>query len=244
MDSVGFFFCCFCFFYMFNLYVSSTAHCFIMYICWPVIPKSINQSINFISVCDYMYMCLTVMFHLRGREPYADQMIVVWGCIWIRNEISRKLKYFKVAALIATKQVGSTNRSRLFFCCSSSSSVCQQFHIGRSFCHYLFLITPSFGASGELNFMVVALLIFLRPFVYMFSKTSVARTSLGPWNSISDLGSSSHSGLMMAPGQKASCNNPGYYFCIFYTIMVCWVYLLELHPWGDSNEYTQNKISR
>ena len=30
---------------------------------------------------------------------------------------------------------------------------------------------------------------------------------------------------------------------LFYTIMVCWVYSLELPWWGNSNEYTQHTIS-
>ena len=45
---------------------------------------------------------------------------------------------------------------RRFLCCSSSLFVCQSFHIWRLFCHYLFLISPSFGALGRLFIMTVA----------------------------------------------------------------------------------------
>ena len=34
---------------------------------------------------------------------------------------------------------------------------------------------------------------------YKYSRTSMARTSLGPWKFVRDMGSSSHLGLIMAP---------------------------------------------
>ena len=37
---------------------------------------------------------------------------------------------------------------RRFLCCSSSMFVLRWFHMWRLFCHYLFLISPLFGASG------------------------------------------------------------------------------------------------
>ena len=43
----------------------------------------------------------------------------------------------------------------------------------------------------------------------MYSKTSVARTSLEPLKFIRDKGSSSHRGLIMAPGQEANADNSG-----------------------------------
>ena len=39
---------------------------------------------------------------------------------------------------------------------------------------------------------------------FMYSRTSVARTSLGSWKFVRDMGSSSHWGLIIAPGQEAA----------------------------------------
>ena len=41
------------------------------------------------------------------------------------------------------------------------------------------------------------------------SKTSVVRTSLGPWKFIREMGSSNHRGLIMAPYQEANGDNLG-----------------------------------
>ena len=46
-----------------------------------------------------------------------------------------------------------------------------------------------------------------------------------------------------AKSGEANGDNLGI-FSIFYTIIVCWVYSLELPRWGNSNEYTQHTISR
>ena len=69
--------------------------------------------------------------------------------------------------------------------------------------------------------------------------TNFSRTSLGPWKFVRDMGCSSHWELIIAPVQEANGDNLGETFSIFYTIMACWVYSLELPRWGDSNEYTQ-----
>ena len=45
-----------------------------------------------------------------------------------------------------------------------------------------------------------------------YSRTSMARTSLGPWKFVRDMGSSSHWGLIMAPVQEANSDNLGKYF--------------------------------
>ena len=44
-----------------------------------------------------------------------------------------------------------------------------------------------------------------------YCKTLMARTALGPWKFIRDMGSSSHWGLIMAPGQEANVDNSGKY---------------------------------
>ena len=44
--------------------------------------------------------------------------------------------------------------------------------------------------------------------ILTYSKVSMARTSLGPWECIQDIGSSSNLGLT-APGQEANCYNLG-----------------------------------
>ena len=60
-----------------------------------------------------------------------------------------------------------------------------------------------------------------------YSRTSIARTSLGPKKIVRDMGGSSHWGFIMVPGQEADSDNLGICFSIFYTITVCWVYSLE-----------------
>ena len=40
-----------------------------------------------------------------------------------------------------------------------------------------------------------------------YSRTSMARISLGPWKTFRDMGSSSHWGLTMVPGQEANGDN-------------------------------------
>ena len=42
-----------------------------------------------------------------------------------------------------------------------------------------------------------------------YSRTSMARTSLGPWKFVRDMGSSSHWGLILAPVQEANSDNLG-----------------------------------
>ena len=48
---------------------------------------------------------------------------------------------------------------------------------------------------------------------YKYSRTSLARTCLGQWIFIRDMGSSSHWGLIIAPGLEAYGDNVGKYFC-------------------------------
>ena len=57
------------------------------------------------------------------------------------------------------------------------------------------------------------------------SQTSMARTSFGPWHFVRDIGSSSHWGLIIAPGQEANADNLGMY--IFYTFR--WAILMSTH---------------
>ena len=42
-----------------------------------------------------------------------------------------------------------------------------------------------------------------------YSRTSMARTSLGSWKLVRDMGSSSHLRLIMAPVQEANSDNLG-----------------------------------
>ena len=49
----------------------------------------------------------------------------------------------------------------------------------------------------------------------MYSQTSMARTSLGPWKFVRNMDSLSHWGLIMTPGQKANADNLGICFSIF-----------------------------
>ena len=47
---------------------------------------------------------------------------------------------------------------------------------------------------------------------------------IGQYKSVLEMGSSSHWGLIMAPGQEANGDELGDVFLIFYKIIVCWVY--------------------
>ena len=82
---------------------------------------------------------------------------------------------------------------------------------------------------------------FFRSFCW-YSKTSLAWTFLGPWKFIQNMVSSNQWGLIMAPGQEANDYNLGYFFHLPDN-NVCGVYSLESPQWGNSNEYTQHKIS-
>ena len=48
--------------------------------------------------------------------------------------------------------------------------------------------------------------------VVTYSRTSMARTSVGPWKFVRDMGSSSHWELFIAQGEKANENNLGMSF--------------------------------
>ena len=65
-------------------------------------------------------------------------------------------------------------------------------------------------------------------FVNFFSKQEA---SLVPWKLVWDIGSLSHGGLIIAPGQEANGNDFGNFFSIYWIIMVYWVYSLELSWW-------------
>ena len=60
------------------------------------------------------------------------------------------------------------------------------------------------------NVLEVKVSIYLNRRVFvMYSRTAMARTSLGPWKFVRDMGSSSHWGLIMAPSQEANGDNLG-----------------------------------
>ena len=50
-----------------------------------------------------------------------------------------------------------------------------------------------------------------------YSRTLMARTSLGPWKFVRDIGSSSHLGLIMAQGQEANGDKLS---CFFFFVVV------------------------
>ena len=64
----------------------------------------------------------------------------------------------------------------------------------------------------------------------------------GTTENVRDMGSSSHWGLIIAPGQ-AQMELIREVFLILYK-MVFWVYSLESPRWGNSNDYTQYTILR
>ena len=45
-----------------------------------------------------------------------------------------------------------------------------------------------------------------------YNRTSIARTSLGPWKFVLDMGSSSHRELIIAPDEETNGYNLGMYF--------------------------------
>ena len=65
---------------------------------------------------------------------------------------------------------------------------------------------------------------------FSYSGTSMAQTSLGPWKFVRDMGTSSHWGLIITPGQEANGKNT----CIekpflnFYTIIMCTILVNSL----------------
>ena len=61
----------------------------------------------------------------------------------------------------------------------------------------------------------------------------MARTSLGPRKSVLDMGSSSHWGLIIAPGQEANRYVMDA-FSIFYKIITYWEFPLESFRWSES----------
>ena len=73
--------------------------------------------------------------------------------------------------------------------------------------------------------------------IQQYSRTSMARTSLGPWKFVRDMGSSSHWGLIMAPVQEANSDNLGKSF----RFSTQWLYVESRprwlswmrHPTGD-----------
>ena len=58
-----------------------------------------------------------------------------------------------------------------------------------------------------------------------YSRTSMARTPLGPWKFVRDMGSSSHWGLILAPVQEANNDNLGKSF----RVSTQWLYVVCTH---------------
>ena len=56
--------------------------------------------------------------------------------------------------------------------------------------------------------------------IRQYSRTSMARTTLGPQKTVRDMGSSSQWGLIIVPGQEAKIDNLGNFFFIFFTILL------------------------
>ena len=63
---------------------------------------------------------------------------------------------------------------RRFLSCSSSFFVRRWFRVWRLFCHYLFLISPDFDASGRLCFLIVAFPGYLHLYLFI----SITKTHL------------------------------------------------------------------
>ena len=70
----------------------------------------------------------------------------------------------------------------------------------------------------------------------------MARTSLGPWKFVRDMGSYSHWELIMVPGQEANSDNLGKSFQFLHNNCMLSV-LIRIASMRDSNEYTQHTIS-
>ena len=64
-------------------------------------------------------------------------------------------------------------------------------------------------AKAETSMRINATLSEHSLFIDIFSRTSIARTCLGPKKFVRDMGSSSHWGLIMTPDQEANSNNWG-----------------------------------
>ena len=68
------------------------------------------------------------------------------------------------------------------------------------------------SSNGHLNnspLHITAIFLISRSAVLLYSRTSMAQTSLGPWKIVRDMGSSSHWGLIIGPGQEANSNDLG-----------------------------------
>ena len=85
------------------------------------------------------------------------------------------------------------------------------FHIKEVLCCSLFLfVHHKAGHIIILNHIIKTYFV-----TAIYSRTSTARTSLGPWKCVRDMGSSSHWGLIMVPSQKANGDNLGIFFFNF-----------------------------
>ena len=89
----------------------------------------------------------------------------------------------------------------------------------------------------EIQFYVVLITV-QRQFQFHIQSNFNSSNIFGTMEIVPDIGSLSHWGLIMAPGQEANGN----IFSIFYTKIVCCVYSLELPQWGNSNEYNTTYI--
>ena len=74
---------------------------------------------------------------------------------------------------------------RLFFCCSYSLFVCRWFLMWRLFCYYVFLISPSFGASGRLRFVMVAFPVYIS-LIFLLSLVSPISAGKILWLQVQD----------------------------------------------------------
>ena len=88
---------------------------------------------------------------------------------------------------------------------------------------------------GNLNTPIIS----LKTMLAWYSWTSITRPPLGPWKFVRDVGSSSHWGLIMKPGQEANGDNLGNVFDLRdknYMLSV----LIRI---ASSDEYTRHTIS-
>ena len=96
--------------------------------------------------------CTVLWLTIIRIQHYFDQICCVSICIRIKGEISREQNWFQHPSSLPPDL--SEAATLLQFCIL----VCLFFHLGCLFCHYLFPILPSFGASGRLFFVIVAFL--------------------------------------------------------------------------------------
>ena len=89
-----------------------------------------------------------------------------------------------------------------------------------------------FGGFGELEAGLITedILIRCAPYKHnIYSRTSIARTSLGPWTFVRGMGSSKHWELIMVPDQRANSDNIEIMLSVFIRIAsmrwIQWVHI-------------------